>query len=235
MTGTTSLSPYTLVIDIGGSGIKALILDAQGQAITPRERQETPRPPPPDPMLAIIGNLAQGKTYDRVSVGFPGVVRQGVILTAVNLHPDWLGVNLQHLLQERLQAPVRVMNDADIQGYGAIRGQGVELAVTLGTGVGSALFTQGHLVPNVELGHQPFHKENTYEQCLGQVALKRDGVRKWNRRLGKALTQWQNLFHFDHLYLGGGNAKHIHFELPPQVQIISNLAGLLGGIALWRE
>ncbi|MEN9215968.1 MAG: ROK family protein [Gloeomargarita sp. HHBFW_bins_162] len=229
------MSPYTLAIDIGGSGIKALVLDTNGKPISPRERQATPRPAQPQPILEIIDTLAKGKTYDRVSVGFPGVVRQGIIATAVNLHPDWAGVNLQELLVERLQAPVRVINDADVQGYGAIQGQGVELVITLGTGVGSALFTQGKLVPNLELGHHPFRKDLTYEQSLGLAALKRDGVKKWNRRVTKALTQWQNLFHADQLYLGGGNAKHINFALPPWVQIVPNLAGLLGGIALWQE
>jgi len=111
----------------------------------------------------------------------------------------------------------------------------VESVLTLGTGVGSALFTQGHLVPNLELGHHPFRKNATYEECLGHSALKRHGVRKWNQRLEKALAQWQKLFHYDHLYLGGGNAKHISFDLPPQVKTVPNVAGLLGGIALWRD
>ncbi|APB33761.1 polyphosphate glucokinase [Gloeomargarita lithophora Alchichica-D10] len=235
MAQTTPDSPHTLAIDIGGSGIKALILNATGEPVSPRERQETPHPAQPEPMLAIMCALAQGKTYDRVSVGFPGVVCQGVTATAANLHPDWLGVNLQQHLQERLQAPVRVINDADMQGYGAIQGTGVELVITLGTGVGSALFTQGYLVPNLELAHHPFRKDATYEQYLGQAARQRDGSRKWNRRLQKALTQWQTLFYCDCLYLGGGNAKHIDFDLPPGVQTVSNVAGLLGGIALWRD
>ncbi len=229
------MSLHTLAIDIGGSGIKALVLNAAGEPVTPKERQETPRPAQPEPVLAVICALAKGKTYDRISVGFPGVVCQGVTLTAANLHPDWLGVNVQQILQERLQAPVRVVNDADMQGYGAIQGTGVELVITLGTGVGSALFTQGQLVPNVQLAHQPFRKGRTYEQYLGQAARQRDGSRKWNRRLQKALTQWQTLFYCDRLYLGGGNAKHIDFDLPPQVETIPNVAGLLGGIALWRD
>jgi len=229
------MSPYTLAIDIGGSGIKALVLNAVGEAVTSRERQATPHPAQPAPILEIIDALAQGKAYDRVSVGFPGVVCQGVTITAANLHPDWLGVNLQQILQERLGVPVRVINDADMQGYGAIQGTGVELVITLGTGVGSALFTQGHLVPNLELGHHPFRKNATYEACLGHVALKRDGVRKWNQRLEKALDQWHKLFYYDWLYLGGGNAKHINFDLPPQVKTVPNVAGLLGGIALWRD
>jgi len=90
-------------------------------------------------------------------------------------------------------------------------------------------------VPNLELGHHPFRKNATYEACLGHVALKRDGVRKWNQRLEKALDQWHKLFYYDWLYLGGGNAKHINFDLPPQVKTVPNVAGLLGGIALWRD
>jgi len=225
----------TLAIDIGGSGIKVMVLNPSGQPLTERDRLETPYPATPEAVLTVIQALAENKSFDRISVGFPGVIRAGVTETAANLHPDWLGFHLQEALQKRLVKPVRVANDADLQGLGVVRGQGVELVITLGTGVGSALFVQGILVPNLELGHHPFRKGETYEQQLGRAALDEVGKKKWNERLRKAIAQLSHTFNYDVLYLGGGNAKEIRLELPPTVQVVPNVAGLLGGIALWRS
>ena len=226
----------TLTIDIGGSGIKAMVLDAEGNPIGPRTRVPTPRPAKPDPVLKAIVKLAKGQSsFDRISVGFPGVIRKGVTETAVNLHKDWTGFNLEGALSNRLDKPVRVLNDADVQGFGAISGEGVELVVTLGTGFGSALFCNGKLVPNLEVAHHPFRNGKTYEERLGSAALERTGRKKWQRRVMEAIATLEHLFNYDTLYIGGGNARKITFDLPPNVKIISNVAGLLGGIALWRD
>lgn len=227
--------PQTLAVDIGGSGIKVMVLDSQGNPLSDRDRRETPQPALPEAVVTVILELAQGKTFDRVSVGFPGVVKGGVTLTAANLTPEWIGFDLGKTLCDRLGKPTRVINDADMQGLGAISGQGVELVVTLGTGFGSALFLQGHLVPNLELGHHEFRKGETYEQQLGRAALDTVGKKKWNERLGKAIASLEHLFNYDNLYIGGGNAKKVELELPPRVQLVPNISGLLGGIALWRE
>lgn len=226
----------TLSVDIGGSGIKAIVLDTTGNPQTERARQETPQPAKPEAVIAAIAELAasQGE-FDRVSVGFPGVVRGGVTETAVNLTPDWIGFDLGTTLKGALGKPVRVVNDADMQGLGAISGQGVELVITLGTGFGSALFVDGKLVPNLEMGHHEFRKGETYEQQLGRAALDEVGSKKWNSRLEKAIASLQRLFNYDYLYIGGGEAKKVTLALPPNVKIISNLSGLLGGIALWRD
>nr|WP_318730184.1 hypothetical protein [Roseofilum sp. Guam] len=125
-------------------------------------------------------------------------------------------------------------NDADIQGFGAISGQGVELVITLGTGFGTALFVDGKLVPNLEGGHHPFRKKQTYEQQLGRAALEKVGTKKWNKRLKKAICKLQHLFNADRIYLGGGEAKKVDCELPKNVSIVPNINGLLGGIALWN-
>jgi len=229
-------STRTLAVDIGGSGIKVMVLDAEGQPQTERSRLETPQPPKPEPVLEAIASLASGQgEFDRVSLGFPGVVCRGIIKTAVNLDPSWIDFDLATTLKDRLGKPVRVANDADIQGLGSIAGTGVELVITLGTGFGSSLFVDGILVPNLELGHHPFRKGETYEQQLGRLALDTVGVKRWNRRLEKALVYLQNLFNCDRLYIGGGNTKKIVFDLPPQVKIVPNVSGLLGGIALWRD
>ncbi|NEP55453.1 MAG: ROK family protein [Symploca sp. SIO2G7] len=226
----------TLSVDIGGSGIKAMVLDKAGNPLTERSRVATPQPPKPDIIMEAIAQLAaeQGQ-FERVSVGFPGVVTNGITKTAVNLAPDWIGLDLATRLSEKLGKPVRVANDADVQGYAAISGKGVELVITLGTGFGSALFVEGKLVPNLEAGHHPFRKKETYEEQLGRTALKKIGKKKWNSRLKKAIASLEQLFNYDCLYIGGGEAKKINFELPPNVKIVPNVNGLLGGIALWQD
>jgi len=235
MTAVSVDDATTLAIDIGGSGIKVMVLDAKGQPLTERDRLETPIAATPDAVLEVILTLAANKSFDRVSVGFPGVIRAGVTETAANLHPAWIGFNLQEGLQAKLGKPVRVANDADLQGLGVVKGNGVELVITLGTGVGSALFIQGILVPNLELGHHPFRKGQTYEEQLGRGALDEVGKRKWSERLMKAIAQLSHTFNYDRLYLGGGNAKELKLDLPPNVEVVPNIAGLLGGIALWRS
>lgn len=225
----------TLAVDIGGSGIKVMVLSEDGNPLTERDRSETPQPATPDAVLEVVTTLAQDKEFDRVSVGFPGVVRAGVTETAANLTPEWILFDLGTALTKRLDKPTRVINDADMQGLGAIAGQGVELVITLGTGFGSALFVDGRLVPNLEMGHHPFRKGETYEQQLGRAALDQIGKKRWNKRIPEAIATLQNLFNFDTLYIGGGNTKHIAFELPPKVKTVPNISGLLGGIALWRD
>ena len=227
--------PRTLAVDIGGTGLKTIVLDGKGKALTERLRVDTPRPATPKAVLAAIAGMArQQGAFDRVSVGFPGVVRRGVTETAWNLDPRWIGTDLQSSLEKLLHKPVRSANDADVQGLGVIRGQGVELVITLGTGFGSSLFVSGYLVPNVQLAHHAGWRRKTYEEELGAKALDKTGKKKWNRRLEKAIASLGALFNFDRLYIGGGNAKKVTLDLPANVQLVSNMAGLTGGIALWK-
>jgi len=228
------MNERTLAVDIGGSGIKALILDAQGMPLTARLRVVTPKPAPPELVLTLIAQMAvQLGSFERASVGFPGVVQQGRVRTA-HLDPQWIDFALDVALAERLQCPVRVANDADIQGLGTIVGQGVELVLTLGTGLGSALFIEGQLVPNLQLAHQPFQAGQTYEAYLGSSALKTMGSVRWNSHLAQALSTFEKLFNFSYAYLGGGNSKFVSLPLPAHIRITPNENGLLGGIALWR-
>jgi len=228
--------PRTLAIDIGGSGCKALVLDAQGNAITKKKRIPTPEVPSPKAVMPVLEELARHHgAFERISVGFPGVVVDGEIKTAVNLHPDWIGFPLAKELNKATGRPARVANDADIQGMGVIEGKGVELVLTLGTGIGASLFTDGKLVPNLELGHHPFRRNHTYEECLGEAAMLRHGPKRWNKRLAEAIALLERIFNYRMLYLGGGNAKKITFDLPNKVTQTKNVAGLLGGIALWRD
>lgn len=229
--------PLTLAIDIGGTGLKASVLDAGGDMITPRVRVATPHPSPPSIVLEALVKLVEPlPQYERVSVGFPGVVRKGKIVTAANLgQDDWYGFALGEALERHLGKPVKVKNDADLQGLGAIRGHGVEMVITLGTGFGTALFDDGFIAPHIELAHHPFRKGDTYEEQLGNAALQKVGRRKWNKRLRKALATIRALTNFDTLFIGGGNAKRINFELPSDVEIVSNDDGMRGGIWLWRK
>ena len=227
--------PRTLAVDIGGTGIKTMVLDAAGKPVTERVRVDTPRPATPKAVLAAIAGLAkQQGEFHRVSVGFPGVVRRGVTETAWNLGRSWIGFDLDRALTKLLGRPVRACNDADVQGLGVVKGKGVELVITLGTGFGSSLFLDGRLVPNMQLAHHAAWKARTYEEELGIKAYKKAGKKKWNRRVLKAVQSLESLFNYDTLYVGGGNASKITVDLPPRVKVVSNVAGMLGGIALWN-
>lgn len=230
-------SVVTLAIDIGGTGLKASLLDSEGAIIGDRVRVETPHPSPPDVLLESLDKLVQPLAgYSRVSVGFPGVVRKGKIVTAHNLgQDDWHGFDLASALERLLRTPVKVKNDADVQGLGAIRGRGIEMVITLGTGLGSALFDDGWISAHLELAHHPFRKGETYEQQLGNAALRRIGEKKWNRRVERAIETIRVLTNFDTLFVGGGNAKRIEVELPSDVELVSNDNGMRGGIWLWRS
>ncbi len=227
--------PITFAIDIGGSGLKAMLLDPDGKPVSERERVVTPAVPTPKLVLDGLDKLQELlPNFDRVSVGFPGVIKHGTTFTAANLHTGWVGFPLQQELEKRWKKPVRVANDAAVQGYGAVKGDGVELTLTLGTGMGSALFTDGRLCPGLELGHHPWRK-HTYEDYLGRRGLDKHGKQKWNELLQEAIQQTAATFNWDHLYIGGGNTKKIEFEPGKNVHIVSNETGLLGGVALWKE
>jgi polyphosphate glucokinase len=227
----------TLAIDVGGSGLKASVVDDAGRLLTDRVRVETPVGRPPREIVEALARLiAPLGAFDRVSVGFPGVVRNGRILTAPNLdNKGWKGFDLAGALGRALGKPVRVANDADVQGLAVIAGKGVEMVVTLGTGFGSGLYLDGRLAPHLELSHHPFRKGETYDEQLGNAARRRLGNRKWNKRVRRAIRTLRALTSFDHLYIGGGNAKKIEFELDPDVTVVSNDAGLKGGVVLWHD
>jgi len=230
-------STQTLAIDIGGTGLKASILDENGEMVTDRVRVETPQPASPDIIVdALVKLVPPLPAYGRVSVGFPGVVRKGKIVTAPNLgQAIWQGFDLASTLSEKLGKPVKVKNDADVQGLGAIKGDGVEMVITLGTGFGTSIFEDGYISAHLELAHHAFRKDQTYEEQLGNAALQEVGKKRWNKRVQRAITSLRNLTNFDRLYIGGGNAKKLDFKLPADVEIVSNELGMRGGIWLWKE
>jgi polyphosphate glucokinase len=227
----------TLALDIGGSGLKAGLLDPKGQLIGENLRVVTPRPSPPAVVVPILTGMATslGK-FVRVSVGFPGVVRGGKVLTAPNLGTkDWAGYDLAGTLTELLGKPVRVENDATVQGLGVISGKGIECVITLGTGFGFALYTDGRLAPHLEVSQHIAYGKRTYDEYVGVAALEKVGRKSWNKRVKRILEQLRVVINFDTLYIGGGDASKINFDLPHDTHIVSNKAGLTGGVQLWNE
>ncbi len=226
----------TLSIDIGGTSIKTMVLDKEGRTITNYLKQPTPHPATPEAIGKVIKNMISilNTPFQRASAGFPGVIQHGIVKTAPNLDPSFAGTDFQHRLEVITGVPTRVANDADVQGYGDISGKGVELVITLGTGVGSALFTDGLLVPNLELGHHPFIDGLTYEEVLGKKAFENTTVDDWCAKLLKAIDLLDRIFNYDHLYIGGGFANMIDIKLPNHVTITKNIEGVLGGIKLWQ-
>ncbi|MBD2175354.1 ROK family protein [Pseudanabaena sp. FACHB-1998] len=238
------MSLLTLAIDVGGSSIKAILLREDRTFASTRSQIATPHPATPEAVIAALLDLiANQGNCDRLTIGFPSVVEYGVTRGAINLHPDWDGFPLAKVLQDKLGKPLRIANDADVQGCGAIVGHGVELVITLGTGFGSSLFLNGNLLPNLELGQHIFQGEHTYEDCLGQAALDQMGVELWNVKLAAALASLYKLFNFDKLYIGGGNSRLVNVDLSvklslnlsDKVAIVSNDLGLIGGLALWQS
>jgi len=236
-----------LGIDIGGSGIKAAVVDtATGQLASERRRLPTPAVATPAAVCRVIRRLVEGfDLAGPVGVGFPGVIRGGTVLTAVNLHPRWVGLNLRERLAEDLGRPVTVLNDADAAGwgevqFGAARSQrGTVMVVTVGTGIGTAIFHDGRLLPNTELGHIEFHGRDA-EKLLSEPARKRQGLSwaKWSTRFGSYLVALENLFWPELFVLGGGGAKkkgkilpHLHLRTPVVAAELGNQAGIIG--AAW--
>jgi len=241
--------PTTLAIDIGGTGIKASVLDADGRKIVDRVRTKTPYPCPPRVLIREIDRLTHElPRWDRVSVGFPGFVRAGRVLTAPNLSTKdgpgsklsrkladaWAGFPLAFELEGRLGAPTRLSNDADMHGLAVISGKGLELVLTLGTGLGTAVFLDGTPTPHLELALMPFEGRGTFQDQLGNGARRRIGNRRWSERVLAAVEMFDALLHIDRLYVGGGNAKKLTVDLGHRVEIVDNAAGILGGIKLWE-
>jgi polyphosphate glucokinase len=243
--------PFTLAVDIGGTGLKASVLDAGGAMVADRVKIPTTYPLPPDKLVELLTKLvAPLPKAERASVGFPGMVRDGLVLSAPHfstkhgpgsavdhdLFKLWSGFALASTLSKSFGLPIKVANDADIQGAAVICGEGLELVITLGTGFGTGLFYQRQLMPHLEIAHQPFRKGETYNDQLGEAARKEVGDERWNKRVRKAITNLRALVFFDHLYIGGGNSRRVSRDnLDEDVTIVDNTAGILGGIKLWEN
>ena len=243
-------TPDTLAIDIGGTGLKASVLDGSGQMEHARVRTDTPYPLSPQKLVLELQDLIkQLPPFDRISVGFPGMVRNGRILSAPHfVSPDgpggvpapklvnaWHRFDLAAALEEVTGKPAKVANDADLQGAAVVEGKGFEVVLTLGTGVGTAFFSDGQLMPHFEFAHHPLRKGKSYNEVLGDAARKRMGNKKWVQRVLETVETVRNLTFFDHCFIGGGNSARLGPELPEGVSVVDNSAGILGGIKLWER
>ncbi len=246
--------PFTLAIDIGGTGLKANVLDRDGDVVADRVKIPTTYPMPPDLMVEKLTGLAKKlPEADRISAGFPGMVRRGRVLSAPHyvtkkgpgtavdpaLVKAWSGFDLASALAQSIGKPCRVANDADVQGAAVVQGKGLEIAITLGTGFGTALFMDGRLLPHEEFAHVDFRKDQTFNEQLGEAARKKIGDKSWNKRVRRAIAYLDTLTMFDHLYIGGGNGPRVNRRdlgaVLERITVVDNTAGILGGIKLWNE
>lgn len=212
-----------LGIDIGGSGIKGAPVDTEsGEFLAERFRLPTPEGGKPEAIAQTVAEVVRHfKWQGPVGCGFPAAVRSGVVVTAANIHKSWVGVNAPALFSQATGCAVQVVNDADAAGlaemtFGAGKGRkGVVLIVTIGTGLGTCLFTQGILVPNLELGHIEIDCEDA-ELFASDAARKRDDLswKKWAKRLDNYLTRLEQLVWPDMIILGGGVSKKQEKFLP---------------------
>lgn len=212
-----------LVIDIGGTNVKLLASGQNAPLKFPSGPKLTPRA-----MISQIKKLTKDWRYDAVSVGYPGVVRRGVIVREPsNVAPGWVGFDFQHAFGK----PVKVLNDAAMQALGSYNG-GTMLFLGLGTGLGSALVLDGVLQP-LELGHLSF-KRGVYEDYLGRRGLERLGKKKWRRLVAREIRRLVPALELDEVVIGGGNAKKLK-KLPAGCRAGSNANAFVGGFRMWDQ
>jgi polyphosphate glucokinase len=233
-----------LGIDVGGSGIKgALVSTKKGELVTARHRIPTPQPSKPKAVAQVVGKIARHFDWNGpIGVGFPAVIQHGVARTAANIHKGWINMDAAALFSEATGCPVNVVNDADAAGiaemnFGAGRGRkGVVLVVTIGTGLGTSVFVEGHLLPNTEFGHIEIDCEDA-ELMASDAARKEHDLswKKWAVRFDTYLLRLEALFWPDLIILGGGISKK-HKKFVPRLTVraevvpaeMRNEAGIIG-------
>lgn len=232
-------------IDIGGTGTKMGLVDlTEGSLVHPRLRQLTPRPSTPENLLSLIQNmLSEVDWMGNIGIGFPGIVKDGVCRSASNIHDSWLNLNLNEFFSEGLGSDVRVGNDADVAGLAEMQfghhdlsDHKVVLLLTLGTGIGSALFVNGQLIPNSELGHAKW--KNDILEAYSSNKAREEGELSWKRygrRLNKSLKYLHHIISPDVIILGGGVSKqmnkyqqYLELDIPVIPASLQNAAGTIG-------
>jgi polyphosphate glucokinase len=242
----------TLAIDCGGGGIKASVLDEAGTMRAHPVRVPTPYPLPPSLFVQTLSDLS-GKlpTADRATVGMPGMIRHGVVVATphyvtrngprTKVDPElvgqWAGFDVRTALTDALGLPTLVLNDAEVHGAGVVAGTGLELVLTLGTGLGCALFDGGILAPHLEFSQAPVRWGMSYDTYVGEHERRRLGDAFWSRRIRAIVDGLRPVFMWDRLYIGGGNARRIRPEqltrMGDDVVVVPNTAGIIGGVRAW--
>ena len=226
-----------LCIDVGGTGLKAAVISPQGKYLVKRVRVKTPERRKPKQIVKVLADLAAPLgAFDHVTIGFPGVVKKGVVISAPSFGTkDWKGFPLAEAMRKIFGRPVKLLNDADVQGLAAIRGKGLELVCTLGTGFGTAWFRDGESMPHMDLAHLVMRRRDDFDIYVGDKTRRKIGDRRWNKRLKKLIAVLDTVFAYDHLYLGGGNSRLVSCRLPRNVTTVSNDAGMEGGAFAWSR
>jgi polyphosphate glucokinase len=226
-----------LCIDVGASGLKAAVISPRGKYLVKRVRVKTPKQREPRDIVKALTELVTPLApFDHVTIGFPGMVRNGRVMTAPNFGTrDWAGFDLVGAMRKRFAKPVKLLNDADVQGMAVIKGKGLELVCTLGTGLGTAWFRDGELMPHMDLAHLVMHRKDDLDTYVGDKTRRRISNAHWNRRVKKLIEVLHTVFAYDHLYLGGGNSRCVSFKLSRNVSLVSNDAGMEGGAFAWSR
>lgn len=245
-------SDATLAIDCGGGGIKASVLDHSGTLHAQPVRATTPYPLPPERLVSVIRSLAdQLPRAQRATVGMPGMIRHGVVVATPHyvcragprtkvlpeLVSAWSGFDMREAVEESLGMPALVLNDAEVHGCGLVTGVGLEMVITLGTGLGNAIFDNGVLAPHAELSRGTVKWGLTFDEYLGEHERIRLGDAHWSRRVRNVVESYQPVYLWDRLYIGGGNSRRITStvvaRLGDRVVLANNAAGILGGVRAW--
>lgn len=253
----------TLAVDCGGGGIKTTLLDPGGFQIGPATRTEVTYPFSPENLLEIIAQdtkrLAEtpglretdATLFDRITMGMPGMIRHGVIVYTphyirkagphTRIDPTneaaWNGLDIQAALEERFSVPALVINDSEVAAAGVVSGRGLEVVLTFGTGLGSAVVDDGILAPHMEFSHAQMRWGLTYDDVVGEIERIRLGDSAWSRRVLRAVESLYPVLRWDKLYIGGGNASRIsssvRAKFDSKVTFIPNAAGMNGGVRAW--
>ena len=213
-----------LVVDVGGSHVKCI---ASGRK-RPVEFISGARMTPAAMMKTLLKS-AKSWRFDAVSIGYPGVVRQGIIKREPhNLGSGWIGFDFE----QAFGCPVKIVNDAAMQALGGYEG-GKMLFLGFGTGLGSALIVDGVIV-DLELGHLQYAEGVTYEDNVGEQGRQRLGNKKWRSKVAEVVEEFRHALLPDYIVLGGGNTAHLK-KLPPETRIGENANAFLGGFRLWQR
>lgn len=243
----------TLCVDCGGGGIKASVFDQMGNQHGAALRTQTPYPLPPQLLIETVQNLAaELPDYDRVTMGMPGMIRHGRVVATPHyitkdgprskilpaLVTQWAGFDMREALEQTLNKPTLVLNDAEVAGAGVITGTSLEMIITLGTGLGNAVFDNGSLALHQEISQGFIRWGLTYDDYIGEHERLRLGDAHWSRRVRTVIDSLRPVYMWDRLYLGGGNAARItnanRQKLGDEIVIVPNAAGTYGGVRAWE-
>ena len=242
----------TLTVDCGGTGIKASVLDKGGKVLIDFSYLKTPYPLSPSKLISIINDFVKADNrIKRVTVGLPGMIRGGKVIVIphyVNasgprgvadphLKKAWYGFDMQSMLKKKLKLPTLVLNDAEVHASAVITGKGLETVLTFGTGLGSAIFSDGVIAPHLEISHATIRYGKSIDSWIGEQARRRLGNQLWSRRVKSLIQELYPMIIWDKLYIGGGNAQRISKSalksFDYKVKIIPNSAGVTGGVKAW--